>query len=306
MEEFTMLEEVLLEGLKPSIVEMVNDYLSENGMALRKVQVIVNDIVKHEISGLFHKDFEKVLKLVNNDIPTMLVGPAGSGKNVCIKQVADALGLNMYYTNNVSNEFKITGFVDAGGVYHETEFYKAFKNGGLFFLDEIDSSDPSALIILNSAISNGYVTFPHEKVERHSNFRCVAAANTWGNGIDFQYVGRNALDGASLDRFVSISFDYDESLEKALYPNQNLLDFVWEARKITFENQIRHIFSTRTIKYAYEMEEAGFELDTIIQSVIVKEMNADDINIILGKMDINRYDNPYVDKLYDMVDTIRY
>ena len=34
-----MLEEVLLEGLKPSIVEMVNDYLSENGMALRKVQV---------------------------------------------------------------------------------------------------------------------------------------------------------------------------------------------------------------------------------------------------------------------------
>lgn len=54
------------------------------------------------------------------------------------------------------------------------------------------------------------------------------------------------------------------------------------------------------------MEEAGFELDTIIQSVIVKEMNADDINIILGKMDINRYDNPYVDKLYDMVDTIRY
>ena len=306
MEEFTMLEEVLLEGLKPSIVEMVNDYLSENGMALRKVQVIVNDIVKHEISGLFHKDFEKVLKLVNNDIPTMLVGPAGSGKNVCIKQVADALGLYMYYTNNVSNEFKITGFVDAGGVYHETEFYKAFKNGGLFFLDEIDSSDPSALIILNSAISNGYFTFPHEKVEKHSNFRCVAAANTWGNGRDFQYVGRNALDGASLDRFVSFSFDYDESLEKALYPNQNLLDFVWEARKIAFKNQIRHIFSTRTIKYAYEMEEAGFELDTIIQSVIVKEMNADDINIILGKMDINRYDNPYVDKLYDMVDTIRY
>lgn len=301
-----MLEEVLLEGLKPSIVEMVNDYLSENGMALRKVQVIVNDIVKHEISGLFHKDFEKVLKLVNNDIPTMLVGPAGSGKNVCIKQVADALGLYMYYTNNVSNEFKITGFVDAGGVYHETEFYKAFKNGGLFFLDEIDSSDPSALIILNSAISNGYFTFPHEKVEKHSNFRCVAAANTWGNGRDFQYVGRNALDGASLDRFVSFSFDYDESLEKALYPNQNLLDFVWEARKIAFKNQIRHIFSTRTIKYAYEMEEAGFELDTIIQSVIVKEMNADDINIILGKMDINRYDNPYVDKLYDMVDTIRY
>lgn len=168
-------------------------------------------------------------------------------------------------------------------------------------MDEIDSSDPSALIILNSAISNGYVTFPHEKVERHPDFRCIAAANTWGNGRDSQYVGRNALDGASLDRFVSISFDYDESLEKELYPNKNILEFVWEARKKAFENHIRHIFSTRTIKYAYEMEEAGFEIDTIIQSVFIKEMNADDINILIGNMKLDRSTNPYLDKLYDIL-----
>lgn len=296
-----MLEEVLLNGLKPSVLQMVNDYLAEHGASLRTVQIIVKDVVMHEVSGLFHKDFEKVLKLVSNNIPSMLVGPTGSGKNVCIKQVADTLGLEMYYTNNVSNEFKLTGFIDAGGIYHETEFYKAFKNGGVFFLDEIDSSDPSALIILNSAISNGYFTFPHEKVERHQNFRCVAAANTWGNGRDFQYVGRNALDGSSLDRFVSILFDYDEALEKALYPNESILEFVWVARKTAFENQIRHIFSTRTIKYSYEMEEAGFDLDTIIQSVIVRGMNADDINTIINNMDLDKYDNPYMNKLYDML-----
>lgn len=303
MEGFTMLEEMLLNELKPSVIKMMNEYLAEQGVALRTVQVVVGETVKHEVSGWFHKDFEKVLKLVSNDIPTMLVGPAGSGKNVCIKQVADALGMEMYYTNNVSNEFKITGFVDAGGIYHETEFYKALKNGGVFFLDEIDSSDPSALIILNSAISNGYVTFPHEKVERHPDFRCIAAANTWGNGRDFQYVGRNALDGASLDRLVSVRFDYDEALEKALYPNENILEFVWEARKTAFKNQIRHIFSTRTIKYAYQMEAAGFELDTIIQSVIVKGMNADDINTIIRNMNLDRHKNPYLSKLYDMVDS---
>lgn len=297
-----MLEDLLLNGLRPSVIQMVNDYLNENEVNLRTVQVIVDGTVRHEINGLFHKDFEKVLKLVDYNIPTMLVGPAGSGKNVCIKQVADALGLDMYYTNNVSNEFKITGFVDAGGIYHETEFYKAFKNGGVFFLDEIDSSDPSALIILNSAISNGYVTFPHEKVERHPNFRCIAAANTWGNGRDFQYVGRNALDAASLDRFVSLQFDYDEGLEKALYPNNEILEFVWDARKAAFRNQVRHIFSTRTIKYCYEMDSAGFDLDTIIKSVIIKGMNEDDINTIIRNMSISRYDNPYMEKLYNMVD----
>lgn len=296
-----MLEQTIIEAIKPQMIQVLNDHLAEQGVALRTVQVTANEKIIHETTGLFHKDFEKVLKLVNSDIPTMLVGPAGSGKNVCIKQVADALGLEMYYTNNVSNEFKVTGFVDAGGVYHETEFYKAFKNGGVFFLDEIDASDPSALIILNSAISNGYVAFPHEKVERHPDFRCVAAANTWGNGRDFQYVGRNALDAASLDRFVSFRFDYDKGLEKVLFPNERVLQFVWEARKTAFRNQIRHIFSTRTIKYAYEMEEAGFDLGTIIRSVIIKGMNADDINIIIHNMGLGCSDNVYVAELYNLV-----
>ena len=46
-----------------------------------------------------------------------------------------------------SNEFKLTGFIDAGGTYRDTEFYKAFKNGGLFFLDEIDNSDPYSFLL---------------------------------------------------------------------------------------------------------------------------------------------------------------
>ena len=100
---------------------------------------------------------------------------------------------------------------------------------------------------------------------------------------------------------MSISFDYDESLEKELYPNKNILEFVWEARKKAFENHIRHIFSTRTIKSAYEMEEAGLEIDTIIQSVFIKEMNADDINILIGNMKLDRSTNPYLDKLYDIL-----
>ena len=300
-----MLEDVLLEGLKPGVIQMLNDYLSEQGVTLRTVQVIVEGTKRHEVSGLFHQDFEKVLKLVECDIPTMLVGPAGSGKNVCIKQVAEALGMEMYYTNNVSNEFKVTGFVDASGIYHETEFYKAFKNGGVFFLDEIDSSDPSALIILNSAIANGYVTFPHEKVERHPDFRCVAAANTWGNGRDYQYVGRNALDAASLDRFVIIRFDYDKNLEKALFPDDKILEFVWNARESAFRNSIRHIFSSRTIKYSYEMKNAGFDITTIIKSVIVKGMNADDINTLIRNMNIDRDDNEFMKAFENVRDNER-
>ena len=157
-------------------------------------------------------------------------------------------------------------------------------------MDEIDASNPSALIILNSAISNGYVTFPHEKVYRHPNFRCIAAANTWGNGRDYQYVGRTALDGASLDRFVAVRFDYDKDLEKALFADEEILEFVWALRENALKNDIRHIFSTRTIKYCYEMKQAGFEIEDIVKHVVIKGMNADDISILCkGTNDKNEF-----------------
>lgn len=75
---------------------------------------------------------------------------------VICQQVAEALGLDFYFTNAVTQEYKLTGFIDANGNYQETQFYKAFTKGGLFFLDEMDASIPETLIILNAAIANRY------------------------------------------------------------------------------------------------------------------------------------------------------
>ena len=87
---------------------------------------------------MFHKDFDKVLKLVNMKLPVMLTVGAGSGKNFMLEQVSNALNLSFYYTSTITQEYKLTGFIDGGGKFHETEFYKAFTQGGVFMLDEID------------------------------------------------------------------------------------------------------------------------------------------------------------------------
>jgi hypothetical protein len=50
----------------------------------------------------------------------------------------------------------------------------------------------------------------------HPDFRFVSTANTWGHGADRQYVGRNPLDAATIDRFWQMDWDYDEQLERAL------------------------------------------------------------------------------------------
>jgi len=241
----------------------------------------------------FHEKFDEVLSLIQLDEPVMLIGPAGSGKNHSIAQIAQALGKKMYYTNNASNEFKLTGFIDAGGHYRDTEFYKAFKNGGIFFLDEIDNSDPSALIVINSALANGYMAFPHETIDRHPDFRMVAAANTWGKGSDLQYVGRNALDGATLDRFDNIFFDYDRKLERALYPSQQVLQFMWSFRDSVEKTKTPHIVSTRGIGKVYKKEINGIPIETILRTNIIRNLGQDDLNTILGNMEDIDYDNKY-------------
>lgn len=237
--------------------------------------------------GFYHEKYNQILRQTQLDEPIMLIGPAGSGKNVAVAQVAESLGLHMYYTNNASNEFKLTGFIDAGGHYQDTEFYKAFKNGGVFFLDEIDNSDPSALIVINSALANGYMAFPHETIDRHPDFRIITAANTWGKGADLQYVGRNALDAATLDRFDNIFFDYDRTLEESLYPNEEVLQFMWAFRDAVLRTKIPHIVSTRGIGKVYKKELNGIPVADILTSNVVKNLNQDDVNTIIGNMSIS-------------------
>ena len=289
------LEETIDRELTGKFDEKLNEYV--NNISLPVVHIIkLKDTVLGKTKGAFyHEKFEEILSQVQLNEPILLIGPAGSGKNVAVQQVADALGLHMYYTNNASNEFKLTGFIDAGGNYRETEFYRAFKNGGLFNLDEIDASDPTALIVINSALANGYMAFPHETIDRHPDFRIVAAANTWGKGSDLQYVGRNALDGATLDRFDNVFMDYDRKLEKNLYPNDEVLEFMWGFRDAVEKSKIHHIVSTRGIGKVYKKHVNNFPVELILRTNIVRNLGQDDVNTIIGNMRNVPNSNRYMD-----------
>ncbi len=296
IQEYTK-ENNIAEQLRRLLDEKLTEYANRIQIPITHI-IKLNDTLKGQTPpGFYHEKFEQILSQVQLDEPIMLIGPAGSGKNVTISQVASALGQNMYYTNNVTNEFKLTGFIDAGGNYRDTEFYKAFKNGGLFFLDELDGSDPSALIVINSALANGYMAFPHETIDRHPDFRIIAAANTWGTGANLQYIGRNILDGATLDRFDTIYFDYDEKLEQTLYPCDEVLEFMWAFRKAVFKARIPHIVSTRGIGKVYKKEINQIPVQVTLESNVTKNLNQDDINIIIGNMENVNENNKYFNGL---------
>lgn len=277
----TKLDEIR-DTVSASLREDVKEFIAkEYGPIQRKIEIQLPD-KKVELEGVLHSKFDTVLKFVQLGEPVFLTGPAGSGKNVLCQQIAKALGLDFYFTNAVTQEYKLTGFTDAMGVFHESQFYKAFKNGGLFMLDEMDASIPEVLIILNAAIANRYFDFPAPigYVEAHPNFRVIAAGNTFGNGADSEYVGRNQLDGASLDRFALVSIDYDERIEESCAQgDQELLRFCRNFRSATKKAGIKTIVSYRSITRMAKLSSV-MEPAELLDSCLIKSLQVDDLNVI--------------------------
>lgn len=220
--------------------------------------------------GAVHKSFPTLLKILQQKMNVYMCGPAGSGKTTAAEMCAKALNVQFYFTGAIANEYKLTGFIDAKGKIVSTEFRKAYEEGGLFLFDEIDASFPQAVLAFNAALANDYMDFPDKRVKKHENFYCIAAANTIGMGADRQYVGRNQLDAASLDRFVFLDWQYDENLEDELASNKTWTDKVQKIRRIVNEKKIRLVVSPRASIKGSQLLAAGFSESEVEEMVLWK------------------------------------
>lgn len=210
-------------------------------------------------------------------LPVMLVGPAASGKTTACKQAADAMGLPFFTNGALTGAHELTGYKDGAGQYHTTPFRQAFEHGGIYLMDELDRSDPAAVLALNSALANGFMAFPDraEPVQAHPDFIPLVAANTYGRGADRVYVGANQLDGATLDRFAVLSWDYDEALERALAGDDAWTSYVQAARKAASELKVRHLITPRASIGGAALRRAGLAFDAVTDAVIWKGLDMD-------------------------------
>lgn len=100
-------------------------------------------------------------------------------------------------------------------------------------------------------------------IKLHPEFRIIAAANTFGKGADRQYVGRNQLDEASLDRFRAgtVEMGYSKKLEEQILPTWAFYMGV-ALREILKEAGMRKIVSTR---FLVDCVKAGYNLDKSVE-----------------------------------------
>lgn len=168
--------------------------------------------------GRQHERFGVLLDLMARGLHVFLVGPAGSGKTTAIIAAAQALN-KKYFVSSMSSqtpESRMYGYNDAQGRYVPGVLFAPYVEGYVLGLDELDNSNPNVLAALNSALSNTTLGFPHGMFERGEGFVCVGAGNTYGMGANRVYVGRQQIDGATLDRFTVLNWPYDEMFEMDL------------------------------------------------------------------------------------------
>lgn len=171
-----------------------------------------------ENGTIYHEEFDNVLKFILLGETPYMIGPSGCGKTYMLEQqIAKLLGMQVVTDSYITFEQAVIGYTNSGnGAYVPSNFYRCYKYGDIYFLDEIDNGIANATIILNKFMgnSNDSFTFPDGiTINRHPNFRIVTAGNTKGSGRTLAYNTRQKMDEATLQRMVPIELEYDNRIE---------------------------------------------------------------------------------------------
>jgi hypothetical protein len=277
--------------LEKIIAERIDRYIKGKGINEDQISKLIqkaltqNDIIKPTIVespngarknvGLTHYKFTQLLDLVRNGHHIWLTGPSGSGKTYLCEQVASAMDLEFesISVGMQTSKSDLFGYMDAHGNYIPTSFYRAFFNGSLFCLDEVDNGNPNVLAMINAATSNNVCGFPNGMVKKHEDFRIITCANTYGLGSDAVYVGRNQIDGATRNRFAFVELPYDTKLEKRLTGNPVWHDIIMQVRQSVDSLREKVIVSPRASIRGASVLQLGYTVEETLDMLVFQGIN---------------------------------
>ena len=291
------LEQMIMEKLLPILEKEVLDKVDkadipgnvkeEVGDVAEKVRKAIQNAIPKKIEvktvtgktvklDRQHCAFEDLLKFIGIRSNLYMVGPTGSGKTRGAFEASKALDLPFYALSvgPMTTQSQIMGFYNGHGEYVSSMFRKAYEAGGVFLFDEIDAANATVLTCMNQGTSADECAFPDAMVKKHKDFVCLAAANTYGRGADRIFVGRNQLDGATLDRFPILEWNYDEGLELEISGDVDWTKHVQQLRASAEKMKVRHIISPRASIVGAQMLAAGMKKSFVEESVIWKGLDS--------------------------------
>lgn len=261
-----------------NLVETANDAIEKATYYKETTEKVIRENIKPKFEfksvGAIRMDWhERLAEDVNLGRTIAVRGPAGNGKSTGATEVLTALGYKIYHldcTDSTVTEQLVGGLVPEpdgkGGIrmaFREGVFNKAFKDPkGAILLDEFDALDPRVAMCLQSALHRQHdgkrkLSSPDADVSvQVSEGPCpiIATMNTWGNGATSEYVGRNSIDSASMDRFNSI-IDTTYSKEDEILTGmgfdkkdvKDIISLVKECRTAISDSGLKILLSTRRV-----------------------------------------------------------
>ena len=167
----------------------------------------------------------------------MLTGPTGCGKSSLVREYCARLNIPFYETSaNARTEFEtfLGKWVIIEGNFHWVDgpLVQAFRDGGVFVINEIDTMNPDELTGFNGILDGSTLCLREkdgEIIQRHPNFKMIATGNSAGVGDDTGlYGGVKTMNMAFMDRFLVTQVDYMD-LEDELKILQAIApDFDWD------------------------------------------------------------------------------
>lgn len=163
------------------------------------------------------------VRMVDNGINVWLHGGSGAGKSSLAEQICATGNLPLMYQSfheDVKPDQLFGGkeLVDGNTVWYDGPVTKAYREGFVLLLDEIDGLPPEIQFCLYGILDRKPLVLAengNEVVKAHPNFRVVATGNTLGRGDETgMFAGTNILNRAFLNRF--------RVWYKVNYPSENI------------------------------------------------------------------------------------
>ena len=255
--------------------EEEGDELEKN---LRLVKRLITPKAGYEVPKMYDskvdilpEEWPRLVSLAKIKENILMVGPSGCGKTYIGKRLADELELTFGSISCSAgmDESHLSGWLIPMGDYGKMEyvptpFVEIYENGGVFLIDELDAADENTMVFINSALANEEFMVPQRfknpVIQKHKDFVCIAAANTYGYGESIEYTARNALDAATLDRFGTglVPMDYSTKVEEMLVAP---IVLTWGRRVRTSikNHRIKRFLSTRRlIRFTIQTQVLGW------------------------------------------------
>lgn len=230
--------------------------------------------VKKDGFYVSNKDWYLLLRNIQNQVNTMMIGPTGTGKTELVMLACEKLGIPCHVYDMSSMYDPVAGLlgvhrlIKGGSVFDYAQFTKDVQEPCVILLDELSRAPVTSLNILFPCLDSRR-TLPVEiaggedvrSIKIHEECCFIATAN-----VGAEYTGTMSMDRALVGRFFPVELDY-----LPMDVERDVLVKRCRVRSVEAEQVVRVAEQVRAL---YRKQEISCSLSTR-ETLMVAELIAD-------------------------------